>query len=146
MKIPPPKPSQVIRYSYLWADEHDAGQEEGRKDRPAAIVMALQAEEDRDVQVVVVPITHSPPLDGADALELPQSVKRQLRLDEDRSWVALTEINVFVWPGPDLRPVSQGGEETVLYGYLPANLFRAIRDRLAANIRAGKARQVKRTP
>lgn len=144
MKIPPPKPAQVIRYSYLWADEHDDGKEEGRKDRPAAIVMTLQSEGD-DLQVVVVPVTHSAPDDATDAMELAPAVKRQLGLDDERSWVVLTEINVFIWPGPDLRPTGEGAEETVLYGYLPANVFRDIRDRLVANIKAGKTRQVKRT-
>ena len=68
-----------------------------------------------------------------------------LGLDDERSWVVLTELNQFVWPGPDLRPVSEGDASTVLYGYLPAGIFRTIRDRLAANIRAGKLRSVKRT-
>lgn len=144
MKIPAPKPAQVIRYSYLWADEHDDGREEGRKDRPAAIVMTLQPE-GGDLQVVVVPITHSAPQDNADAMELAPAVKRQLGLDDERSWAVLTEINVFVWPGPDLRPTGEGDEGTILYGYLPANVFRNIRDRLAANIKAGKARRVRRT-
>lgn len=144
MKIPPPKPAQVIRYSYLWGNEHDDGKEEGRKDRPAAIVMTLQSE-GGDLQVAVVPITHSAPESATDAMELPQGIKRQLGLDDERSWVVLTEINVFVWPGPDLRPTGEGAEETVLYGYLPANVFRDIRDRLVANIKVGKTRQVKRT-
>ena len=38
MDIPVPKPAQVIRYAYLWADEHEAGREEGSKNRPVAIV------------------------------------------------------------------------------------------------------------
>jgi hypothetical protein len=45
--IPAPKPAQVIRYSYLWADEHEAGRDEGIKDRPVAIVLALQTEPTR---------------------------------------------------------------------------------------------------
>jgi hypothetical protein len=144
VKIPPPKPAQVIRYSYLWAVEHDEGKEEGRKDRPVAVVMTLQ-KEGGDLQVAVVPVTHSVPHADDDAMELAPAVKRLLGLDGERSWVVLTEINVFVWPGPDLWPTGASGEETVLYGYLPASVFRTIRDRLVANIKAGKARHVKRT-
>ena len=44
MTVVLPKPGEVIRYSYLWHDEHRAGQEEGRKDRPCAVVMSLLTE------------------------------------------------------------------------------------------------------
>jgi hypothetical protein len=43
MDIPTPKPAQVIRYSYLWADEYGSGIDEGRKDRPAAVVLTVRA-------------------------------------------------------------------------------------------------------
>jgi hypothetical protein len=33
--LPKPEPGLVIRYSYLWHDEHRQGREEGVKDRPA---------------------------------------------------------------------------------------------------------------
>jgi hypothetical protein len=32
-------------------------------------------------------------------------VKRHLGLDGERSWIVLDEINDFIWPGHDLRPV-----------------------------------------
>jgi hypothetical protein len=57
----------------------------------------------------------------------------------------LSELNVFNWPGPDLRPVTIEANSTPLYGTLPAGFFRQIRDRLVANIRAGKIRQVPRS-
>jgi hypothetical protein len=34
MPIPTPEPGLVISYAYLWHHEHEAGREEGRKDRP----------------------------------------------------------------------------------------------------------------
>lgn len=144
MDIPAPKPAQVIRYSYLWAAEHGGGRDEGIKDRPVAIVLALQTDGDSE-KVAVVPITHSPPTAGTDAIEIPAAIKRHLGLDDAKSWVVLTEINLFTWPGPDLRPISASGKDTILYGYLPAGFFRTIRDRLTANIRAGKTRQVPRS-
>jgi hypothetical protein len=42
----------VIAYAYLWAREHRRGLEEGRKDRPCAIVAARQMIEGCDVVTV----------------------------------------------------------------------------------------------
>ena len=55
-----------------WQSEAAAGREEGGKDRPCAIVLAVVAR-DGDTVVYVLPITHTPPLDPDDAVELPQS-------------------------------------------------------------------------
>ena len=107
MTWPVPRPGLVIRYSYLWEREAQAGQEEGVKDRPCAIVVVLLREGEHPV-VRVLPITHSAPLDPASALEIPPLTKLRLGLDSDRSWVVLDEANDFIWPGPDLRPQSFG--------------------------------------
>jgi len=40
MMIPKPEAGMVINYSYLWAREARAGQEEGAKNRPCAIILA----------------------------------------------------------------------------------------------------------
>ena len=42
MPVPTPHPGLVISYSYLWVGEHSHGAEEGRKDRPCAIVLRRQ--------------------------------------------------------------------------------------------------------
>ena len=144
MDIPAPKPAQVIRYAYLWADEHAAGHEEGRKDRPVALVMTLQAGSN-SLKVAVLPITNTPPGQTGDALEIPAVMKRHLGLDDDRSWIIRDELNVFQWPGPDLRPSASADSDTILFGYLPPGFSRIVRDRVAANIRAKKLRQVPRT-
>jgi hypothetical protein len=85
--LPKPEAGLVVRYSYLWLREHLEGREEGTKDRPCAIVLALHNHEG-ETQVLVVPVTHSPPETIADALELPPAVKQHLGLDAERSWVA----------------------------------------------------------
>ena len=62
MPLPDPQLGLVISYAYLWHHEHQAGQDEGRKDRPCVVVLAV----DRGVDgliVTVVPITHVPPAD-----------------------------------------------------------------------------------
>ena len=99
MTLPKPEAGLVVRYSYLWLREHLEGREEGTKDRPCAIVLALHNHED-ETQVLVVPVTHSPPGNSAAALELPTVVKQHLGLDAERSWVVLSESNLFDWPGP----------------------------------------------
>jgi hypothetical protein len=59
--------------------------------------------EGREV-VTVVPITHSPPNHPADAVEMPPAIKAHLGLDDQPSWIMVTETNDFLWPGPDLLP------------------------------------------
>ncbi len=65
---------------------------------------ARQVIEGREV-VTVVPITHSPPIDASDAVEIPAALKAHLGLDDVPSWIVVTETNDFLWPGPDLRPL-----------------------------------------
>lgn len=144
MSLPKPEPGLVIRYSYLWLREHREGREEGAKDRPCAIVVAL-LDDDGETQVVVVPVTHSPPGDLAAALELPPAIKRHLGLDQERSWVVLSESNLFDWPGPDLRRVSGGGDDSVAYGRLPPKFFAELRRRFLALEDAAHSRRVQRT-
>jgi hypothetical protein len=67
----------VVKYAYLWTHEHDRGLEEGSKDRPAAILLAL-SKQDGEISVLAVPITHTPPHSALDALEIPPETKRRL--------------------------------------------------------------------
>jgi hypothetical protein len=112
----------------LWLREARAGREEGRKDRPAA-VMVVTAEAGGEKRVLALPITHSPPKAGSEAVEIPLPVKARLGLDGDRSWVVIAEANVFAWPGPDIRPATA---ERFAYGVLPPAFFRHVRDRFLA--------------
>ncbi len=144
MSWPAPQPGLVIRYSYLWTREARAGREEGVKDRPCAIVLAVGVAEDRQ-RVIVLPITHSPPQSPDEGIELPPVVKARLGLDGERSWVIVSEGNDFIWPGPDLRPVAGEGLHSVVHGFLPPRLFAAIRDRFLARARRGAAGLAPRT-
>ena len=75
MPIPTPEPGLVISYAYLWHHEHEAGREEGRKDRPSVIVLAVERPANDTTVVVVLPITHVAPADSAAAVEIPAVVK-----------------------------------------------------------------------
>lgn len=144
MAFPEPVPGLVIRYSYLWMEEHKRGQEEGVKGRPCAVILVTTNEDD-DRWVTVLPISHTPPADPRVAVEIPTPVKRRLKLDDERSWVVLTEANRFIWPGPDLRPSKPGDSASVGYGPLPFALFEEIRTKFIAAIRAKRASVVSRS-
>ena len=119
------------------------GQEEGLKDRPCALVLSSR-DEGGDTIVAVVPVTHSPPERPEEAVEIPAVTKRRLGLDEARSWIVVSEINRFVWPGPDLRPVSRAEPERLEYGFLPPALFRQVLERFEACAAARRLRAVPR--
>jgi hypothetical protein len=142
--LPEPVSGLVIRYSYLWEDEYKRGRDEGVKERPCAVILVTINEEGERV-VTLLPVTHAPRMDPALAVEIPPAVKRRLKLDEERSWVVLTEANRFVWPGPDLRPVRPGDFASIVYGPLPFALFEEIRIKFIAAIKAKRARVVPRS-
>lgn len=137
MKLPAPEPGLVIRYAYLWEAEARQGREEGVKDRPCAVIIVLLRPGEKHPIVRVLPITHRPPTDPANALEIPAPTKERLGLDSARSWVILTEANDFIWPGPDLRPLPGGDISTVAYGFLPPRFVRVLRERLLQRRKEG---------
>lgn len=141
MAIPVPEPGLVVSYAYLWRSEYEQGREEGRKDRPCVIVVATRVVGEQTI-VTVVPVTHSAPSDPANAVEIPLATKRRLGLDSARSWVVASEVNRFVWPGPDMRPIAP---ERFDYGLLPTDLFKRIRGRVGAIAAAQRLGIVTRT-
>jgi hypothetical protein len=94
-------------------------------------------------QLLVAPITHSPPERPGDAVEIPARVKRQLGLDGERSWIVATELNRFLWPGPDLRIAL--GKESPLYDALPERLFEEVRAAIVGRAQGGRLKITKRS-
>ena len=68
----------VIRYGYLWTQQHERGQEEG-KNRPAAVIVVL---DDHPLHplVTVLPITHIRPAELGAGIEIPALTKQRLDL------------------------------------------------------------------
>lgn len=93
--------------------------------------------------MLVAPITHVAPERSDFGIEIPPRVKRHLGLDEAQSWVILTEVNRFIWPGPDVRLAP--GQQLPLYGALPAQLFIRIRDGISRHATLSRTAIVKRT-
>ena len=124
----------VVRYSFLWSSEARAGETEGRKDRPCVVITAVRRMADGRFRVRVLPITHRAS-EPARSISLPTKLKRYLDLDADASWIVLDEVNQFIWPGVDLRPVSRARPGVWTFGVLPVELFDEIRTRLRAIVR-----------
>ena len=105
------------------------------------VVVARVVTGDR-TELMVAPITHVEPPFGQ-GIPIPQSVKRHLGLDDEPSWVVLTELNRFVWPGPDIRPVKGGA--IPLYGAIPAKLFEQVKQGISRLAGSGRLQIPKRT-
>ena len=134
--IPDPQPGLVIGYAYLWRSEALRGREEGVKDRPCVIILSVKKQVGA-VIVTVAPVTHSKPLRPQLAIEIPPDTKRRLGLDGQRSWIALHDLNQFIWPGNDLRRVKRDND-AFSYGLLSRSLYRAVRDQTLALFEAGE--------
>jgi hypothetical protein len=132
--IPDPEPGLVIRYGYLWRDEQRRGQNEGRKDRPCAIVLAV-AQTNGPLRVVVAAITHSPPDTKNHAIVMPALTAKRLGLDDQPQWIITHEFNIFSWPGPDIRPLPGSHPTSIVYGLLPHALTTQIINHARAHIR-----------
>ena len=81
--------------------------------------------------MVVAPITHLEPQTPSEGIEIPARVKAHLGLDDKRSWVMVTDLNEFRWPGIDIYPLP-GKPLEFEYGFLPSKLYDAIRERIDA--------------
>jgi hypothetical protein len=136
MPIPNPEAGLVISNAYLWHHEHQAGREEGQKDRPSVVVLAVTPETDGATEVTVLPITHRPPTDPASAVEIPLPVKRHLGLDDGRSWIVVTEGNEFLWLGYGLRKLPHSDRYD--YGFLPPRFFDRVLEAFIAFYHAGR--------
>jgi hypothetical protein len=140
--LPDPAPGLVISYSYLWHDQRRRGTEEGSKARPCAIVVAM-TDEEGDIKTYVAPITHSRP-DDPHAVEVPPFVKRRLGLDDLPSWIVTAELNRFIWPGYDLRPVTRDKPDVFAWGFLPVRIFASLKQGIAAHQRERRLRITER--
>jgi hypothetical protein len=113
---------QVVEYEYLWAREAQCGRDHGRKDRPCAIVFAVIGRDDAP-RIFLAPITHEPPRKAGDAVAFPPATKKRLGLDDEPSWIVVTELNATRLPAPELRPTPEGAWS---YGFLPEPLFKRL--------------------
>jgi hypothetical protein len=149
MQVPRQPPvGHLIAYEYLWQSQA-AAREDGAKVYPAAIVLARKTVGSASI-AYAVGISHKPPAAGERALEVPRKLKRWLGLDGGRSWAYTDQVNVFVWPGPDLRPADwlssrPEARDTCVIGALPRDWFQTLLDHVAESHALKQARTVKRS-
>lgn len=93
------------------------------------VVVVARTVRESEVELLVAPVTHSRPERPEDGIEMPTSVKRHLGLDSEHSWIILTELNRFTWPGYDVRPAA--GRDSPLYDAIPKWLFLKVREGIA---------------
>jgi len=136
-----PKPGLVVRYDFLWSREAVAGREQG-KDRPACLVAASDSSA-RPRYVVLLPITHTPPAGDTVGIEIPAKVRRAIGLDDEPSWVVVSEYNVDEWPNAGLSPLS-GRPGTFSYGFIPPGLFKVIKAKFLELAKQGRSDVVRR--
>jgi hypothetical protein len=107
------------------------------------VVVVARIDEAAGQLILVAPVTHTAPEKASDAVEIPRNVKKQLGLDGDRSWIVVTELNRFIWPGPDIRPVPETGSP--FYDALPDWLFERVRNGVLQHSGNGRLTVTRRT-
>ena len=135
------EPGLVVRYDYLWTHEVAAGRDQG-KDRPTCIVAATDSLA-RPRYVVLLPITHISPTDATVGIEVPPRVKQALGLDDEPSWVIVSEHNIDEWPSGGLSPIP-GRPSAFAYGFIPPGLFKQIKAKFLELARQKKTETVRR--
>jgi hypothetical protein len=149
MKIPAEPPiGHVIAYEYLWSSKAKR-QEDGEKTYPTALLLAKKDEFGATI-VYALGISHMPPAAPRRALQVPPKLCRHIGLDDRPQWIYTDELNLFVWPGPDLRPaqwISQKRlvEDTCVLGPLPTDWFERVKQHFAESYRLRQLAVTKRS-
>jgi hypothetical protein len=88
--------------------------------------MALIAdkEEPNRKSVLYLPITHSPPSQDGEAIEIPADTRYAAGLDGSRQWIIIGEGNLDAWPEDIFNLPNQPG--IFHYGFMTPGFFRKI--------------------
>jgi hypothetical protein len=81
----------------------------------------------------VLPITHTPPLNDEDGIEIPGATKQHLHLDAERSWIITAELN------------QTHAFRRLPVRYLPQRLMRLVLDQVKKGARDKQLKTVPRT-
>jgi hypothetical protein len=86
----------VIDYPFLWPHEAQAGETEGRKQRPTTVGFRIPRPGQPDL-LMLFPITSRHPAKDRFAVEIPEIEKRRAGLDADmRLWLILDQFNTDI--------------------------------------------------
>jgi hypothetical protein len=131
-----PQDGLVIRYSYLWAREHDRGEETGRKARPACLQIIMKRKQGGTI-VMLFPITSQIPQSDRTALAIPDIEARRARLTTP-AWIILDEFNL------DTIETSLHINGIEPLGVFSSAFMKKVRSLAAERIRKGQYRRVPR--
>jgi hypothetical protein len=126
----------VVLYSYLWAREHERGEESGRKTRPACVMVLFKDNKGRQT-TLLFPITSQMPLPQTQAVEIPETEARRARLYSP-AWIIVSEFNT------DNLDSSFALEDREPLGTFSGKFMSMVAARAAAAVRAGASRSVPR--
>ncbi|THV23841.1 growth inhibitor PemK [Peteryoungia ipomoeae] len=149
MKIPAEPPiGHVVAYEYLWSSKAGRRQD-GEKTYPTALLLAKKDEFGSTI-VYALGISHMKPQAGRRALQVPEKLCRHIGLDDRPQWIYTDELNLFVWPRPDLRPAQWISrkrlvEDTCVLGALPRDWFDLVKQHFAESYRLRQLAPTKRT-
>lgn len=132
-----PKAGDVLRYPYLWARQSRAGETEGRKLRPCAVVLAVTDHTDR-THLRLCAVTTQSPIKGTLAVAVPDTEKRRAGLDAQVPlWVIIDEHNVDVFElSYYIEPQSQMGVfSTAFTKELQRQMIVALQSRVAQAVK-----------
>lgn len=132
-----PRAGDVLRYPYLWARQSTKGETEGRKLRPCAVILALQADNGQ-TELRLCAVTTQPPQKGTHAVEVPEIEKRRAGLDGGLPiWVIVDEHNVDVFEQSFyIEPQRQiGAFSSAFTKDLQAEIIVALRQRRSKAVR-----------
>ena len=142
MPLPELTVGLIVRYEYLWARRAGNADTAG-KDHPACVVMTYRIDDRPEDFVIYLPISHTPPRDGEEGIELPDAVKTRAGLDHGRQWILISECNIDTW-AQDVRHIP-GRSGRYHYGHLPPSFFKKIRDGFIQRYAARKVAAVRRS-
>ncbi|HEY1709887.1 MAG TPA: hypothetical protein VGG10_16580 [Rhizomicrobium sp.] len=135
-----PPPGTIVSYSYLWARQHERGETEGRKTRPACLVVRVHRREDDTNHLMLLAITSREPASDTSALEIPDIERARAGLTRyPRAWIVIGEYNYDI---AEQSWYFETGIEPL--GAFSAAYLRKVTDALRKEMRAG-AKRVDRT-
>ncbi len=89
-----PEQGSVIVYPYLWRRQRDAGETEGRKARPACVVLRLRDSRQGLHHLVILAISSKEPAEDQKAIEIPDTERKRAGLSRyPRAWIVVSEYN-----------------------------------------------------
>lgn len=131
------KTGVVIRYSYLWAREHDRGEESGRKDRPVCVQIIISHRQGNEL-FLLFPITSNQPDGSRRALSIPETEARRASL-RTPAWIVVDE-----WNEEDDLQSSVNIADMKPLGSFSRSFIQQIRDAAVEAIRSRSYRSIRR--